>query len=89
VPHAAEGPATKERPFVAGHSGTGELTDGGEEVQCGRLKDRYGLSWQVCTPRMGELLGGSDPERAASAMRAMFGTKKLDLVALQAAADAA
>ncbi len=66
-----------------------KLTDGGEEVQCGWLKDRYGLSWQVCPPGMGELLGGSDPERSARAMKAMFGMKKLDLAALQAAADQA
>ena len=64
-----------------------KLTDGGEEVQCGWLKDRYGLSWQVCPEGMAELLGGDDRERADRAMRAMFGMKKLDLAALRAAAD--
>ncbi len=50
-------------------------------------KDRYGLSWQVCPEGMTELL--ADPERGARAMRAMFGMKKLDIAALQAAADGA
>ena len=65
------------------------LTDGGQEVQCGWLKDRYGLSWQVCPPGMGEILGDPDPERANRAMKAMLGMKKLDLAALKAAADGA
>jgi len=55
-------------------------TQGGSRVlQCGWLEDRYGLSWQVCPVGMNELLNGSDPERAARAMKAMFGMKKLDL----------
>jgi predicted 3-demethylubiquinone-9 3-methyltransferase (glyoxalase superfamily) len=44
------------------------LTEGGEEVQCGWLKDRYGLSWQVCPVGMGELLGDPDPGRSQRAM---------------------
>src|SRR5688500_10639342 len=63
------------------------LTDGGQEVQCGWLKDRYGLSWQVCPVGMIELLNDADPERSRRAMEAMFGMKKLDLAALRAAAD--
>ena len=66
-----------------------KLTDGGEESQCGWLKDRYGLSWQVCPAAMGDLFDDADPARAERAMRAMFGMKKLDLAALQAAADGA
>ena len=64
-----------------------KLTDGGQEVQCGWLKDRYGLSWQVCPVGMIELLNDADPERSRRAMEAMFGMKKLDLAALRAAAD--
>ena len=64
-----------------------KLTDGGEEVQCGWLKDRFGLSWQVCPVGMNELLNDADPARSARAMQAMFGMKKLDLAALIAAAD--
>ena len=64
------------------------LTDGGEEGQCGWLKDRYGLSWQVVPDGMVEMFGDADPTRAARAMTAMMGMKKLDLAAIQAAADA-
>lgn len=64
-----------------------KLTDGGQEVQCGWLKDRYGLSWQVCPVGMLELLNDPDPERSQRAMTAMLGMVKLDLAALRAAAD--
>ncbi|MDP2713095.1 MAG: VOC family protein [Solirubrobacteraceae bacterium] len=63
------------------------LTDGGEEGQCGWLKDRYGLSWQVVPAGMDELFAGPDPQRAARAMQTMFGMRKLDLAALHSAAD--
>ena len=63
------------------------LVDGGEESQCGWLKDRYGLSWQVVPAALGELLSDPDPDRAARAMRAMLGMRKLDVAALRAAAD--
>jgi predicted 3-demethylubiquinone-9 3-methyltransferase (glyoxalase superfamily) len=63
------------------------LTDGGEEVQCGWLKDRYGLSWQVVPKGMGELFSDPDPERSRRAMQAMLGMKKLDIAALRSAAD--
>ena len=64
-----------------------KLTEGGQEVQCGWLKDRYGLSWQVVPTGMDELFADPDPTRAQRAMQAMFGMKKLDIAALQAAAD--
>ena len=63
------------------------LTDGGEAVQCGWLKDRFGLSWQVVPPGMAEILGDPDPARGQRAMQAMLGMKKLDVAALRAAAD--
>ena len=66
-----------------------KLTDGGQEVQCGWLKDRYGLSWQVCPVGMLELLNDPDPERSQRAMTAMLGMVKLDMAALRAAADGA
>ena len=65
------------------------LTDGGEEVQCGWLKDRFGLSWQVAPAGMADLFNDPDRDRAARAMRAMLGMKKLDMAAIAAAADAA
>ncbi|UFS60576.1 VOC family protein [Subtercola endophyticus] len=63
--------------------------DGGEESMCGWLKDKYGLSWQIVPPIMGELLGDSDREAASRTMTAMMTMKKLDIAALQAAHDAA
>ncbi len=66
-----------------------KLSDGGEEGQCGWLKDRYGLSWQVCPEGMADTLNDPDQERAQRAMRAMLGMKKIDLAALKAAGDGA
>ena len=63
------------------------LAEGGEEGQCGWLKDRYGLSWQVVPIGMGELLGDPDPERGQRAMRAMLAMVKIDIAAIRAAAD--
>ena len=65
-----------------------QLTDGGEESQCGWLKDRFGLSWQVVPPILDELLTDPDPARASRAMVAMLQMKKLDIATLVAAADA-
>jgi predicted 3-demethylubiquinone-9 3-methyltransferase (glyoxalase superfamily) len=65
------------------------LTDGGEEIACGWLKDRYGLRWQIVPEGLPALLGDSDPERAQRAMQAMMGMKKLDLRAMAEAADGA
>ncbi len=61
------------------------LSEGGEEVQCGWLKDRFGISWQVVPSAVSETVGGPDPEGAARATRAMLGMKKLDVAALRAA----
>jgi predicted 3-demethylubiquinone-9 3-methyltransferase (glyoxalase superfamily) len=64
-----------------------KLTDGGEEGQCGWLKDKYGLSWQVAPVGMDTMLSDPNDERGQRAMRAMFGMKKIDIAALHAAAD--
>jgi len=61
--------------------------DGGEEGQCGWLKDRFGLSWQVIPDRMGELLSDPDPERRQRAMQAMLKMQKIDLEVMEAAAN--
>jgi predicted 3-demethylubiquinone-9 3-methyltransferase (glyoxalase superfamily) len=65
------------------------LCDGGEPSQCGWLKDRFGLSWQVCPPGMNEMLNDPDPARAERAMAAVYGMTKIDLAAIYAAADGA
>jgi predicted 3-demethylubiquinone-9 3-methyltransferase (glyoxalase superfamily) len=62
------------------------LLAGGEESQCGWLKDRYGLSWQVVPKALDDLLDDADPQRAARATKAMLGMRKLDLAAIEAAA---
>jgi predicted 3-demethylubiquinone-9 3-methyltransferase (glyoxalase superfamily) len=53
------------------------LVDGGEESQCGWLKDRFGLSWQITPDRLLELEGDPDPARAAAATKAMLGMRKI------------
>lgn len=64
-----------------------KLAAGGEEGVCGWLKDRYGVSWQVCPDGMDEMLNDPDSGRRDRAMRAIFGMKKIDIAALHAAAD--
>jgi predicted 3-demethylubiquinone-9 3-methyltransferase (glyoxalase superfamily) len=59
--------------------------DGGQESQCGWLKDKFGISWQVTSPEMGQYLGGSDGEGAQRATKAMLEMKKIDLAAMKAA----
>ncbi len=59
-----------------------KLTEGGEEGQCGWLKDKFGLSWQIIPSNLGELLGNPDPEKARRAMEAMLKMKKLDIETL-------
>jgi predicted 3-demethylubiquinone-9 3-methyltransferase (glyoxalase superfamily) len=62
------------------------LAGGGHEDQCGWLKDRFGLSWQVVPRGMIEAVTHPDPERAKRATEAMFGMRKLDVAAVRAAA---
>ncbi|MGZ5394730.1 MAG: VOC family protein [Mycobacterium sp.] len=59
------------------------LVDGGEESQCGWLKDRYGLSWQIVPDRLNELIADPDPARAAAATRAMLGMRKIVIAELE------
>ena len=63
------------------------LTEGGQPGQCGWLKDKYGLSWQVVPTGLGEVLGNKDPARAKRAMEAMLKMSKLDLDAMKLAAN--
>lgn len=61
--------------------------DGGEPIACGWLKDRYGVSWQIVPSRLMELISDADPARASRAMKAMMEMVKIDIAALEAAAD--
>ncbi|MDP1027413.1 VOC family protein [Sphingomonas sp. KR1UV-12] len=61
--------------------------DGGKAVQCGWLKDRFGVSWQIVPDRLAQLMADSDRARAGRAMRAMMTMVKIDIAAIEAAAD--
>lgn len=63
------------------------LSDGGQEVACGWLTDRFGLSWQVVPDGLIELITDVDPERAERATEAMLSMTKLDIEAIRRAAD--
>lgn len=65
------------------------LSADGEEGPCGWLKDRFGLSWQVVPTGMTELFDDPDKERARRAMEAMLKMSKIDMAAIQRAADGA
>jgi predicted 3-demethylubiquinone-9 3-methyltransferase (glyoxalase superfamily) len=64
-----------------------KLLEGGVESQCGWLKDKFGLSWQVTPTILPELFQGKDPEKAKRAMQAMLQMKKLDIATLKQAAE--
>ena len=63
----------------------GKLTEGGEEVACGWLKDRYGVSWQIVPTILLELMQDKDPVKAQRVTEAMFQMKKIDIKTLQEA----
>jgi predicted 3-demethylubiquinone-9 3-methyltransferase (glyoxalase superfamily) len=65
----------------------GRLSEGGDPAaqQCGWLKDRFGVSWQVVPTRLSELLADPDPERAGRTTAALLSMKKLDIAALERA----
>lgn len=68
------------------HYWDGLIANGGEESQCGWLKDPFGVSWQVFPTRLPELISDPDPARAQRAMRAMLEMKRIDIAAVEAAA---
>ena len=61
------------------------IADGGEESQCGWLKDKFGISWQVTSPEMMNYLGGPDAEGSKRATQAMLGMKKIILADMKEA----
>ena len=64
-----------------------KLSAGGNEGQCGWLKDKYGLSWQINPTILGELLSDPNPEKSTRVMEAMLKMKKIDIARLKQAAD--
>jgi predicted 3-demethylubiquinone-9 3-methyltransferase (glyoxalase superfamily) len=64
-----------------------KLSEGGTEEQCGWLKDRFGLSWQVIPTILAEMLDDPDPEKSTRVMQAMLEMNKIDIGLLQEAYD--
>ena len=62
-----------------------KLSDGGQEVQCGWLKDKYGLSWQIVPTTLNKMLTDPDPKKAERVMKAMLQMKKIDIKELKQA----
>ena len=62
-----------------------KLSEGGEKGRCGWLKDKYGLSWQIVPPVLGEMLQDKNAEKSARVMKAMLQMDKLDIKTLQQA----
>jgi len=63
------------------------LSEGGETQQCGWLKDKFCLSWQIVPSALGRLMGDKDPEKAGRVMQAMLKMVKIDIAVLQKAYD--
>lgn len=66
-----------------------KLAEGGQKLQCGWLRDRYGFSWNIVPAGLSDLIGGPDPVKAQRAMAAMLQMEKLDIDELRRAYDAA
>ena len=65
----------------------GKLLEGGQESQCGWLKDKYGLSWQIVPTILPEMLRDPDPQKSKRVMEAMLKMKKIDIGGLTRAYD--
>ncbi|MBK9079803.1 MAG: VOC family protein [Hyphomicrobium sp.] len=66
---------------------TGLTADGGRPVQCGWLKDKYGVSWQITPTALQDMLQAGDPKRSERVMKALLQMVKLDIAELQKAYD--
>jgi predicted 3-demethylubiquinone-9 3-methyltransferase (glyoxalase superfamily) len=62
-----------------------KLSAGGQEVQCGWLKDKFGLSWQIVPTTLGKMVADPNRSRSGRVLQAIMGMKKLDLAALKKA----
>jgi predicted 3-demethylubiquinone-9 3-methyltransferase (glyoxalase superfamily) len=61
------------------------LSEGGEKGQCGWLKDKFGVSWQIIPTALGQMLGDKDPQKARNVMQAMLQMTKIDIETLRRA----
>jgi len=64
-----------------------KLSEGGNEIECGWLKDKYGVTWQIVPTVLNELLNDPDPEKSQRVMKALLKMKKIDIEALKQAYD--
>lgn len=64
-----------------------KLSEGGQKSQCGWLKDKFGLSWQIIPVELGKLMGDKDPQKAGRVVQAMMKMTKIDIQKLQEAYD--
>ncbi len=62
-----------------------KLSEGGEKIECGWLKDKFGVSWQIVPNVLGQLLRDKDPNRSQRVMKALMKMKKLDIKVLEQA----
>jgi len=64
-----------------------KLSEGGQKVECGWLKDKFGLSWQIVPTILGELMKDKDPAKRERVMQVIMQTKKFEIAKLQEAAE--
>ena len=62
-----------------------KLSEGGKKIQCGWLKDKFGLSWQVVPVILGQLMSDKDPKKTNNVMKALMQMEKLDIAKLKEA----
>jgi predicted 3-demethylubiquinone-9 3-methyltransferase (glyoxalase superfamily) len=67
----------------------GKLSAGGTIEQCGWLRDKFGLSWQIIPTALGKMLRDKDPRKSQAVMKAMLQMKKIEVAKLKQAYDAA
>jgi predicted 3-demethylubiquinone-9 3-methyltransferase (glyoxalase superfamily) len=64
-----------------------KLCEGGKEIECGWLKDKFGLSWQIVPAQLFEMMKSKDPQKSARMLHALWKMKKLDIAKLKEAYD--
>ena len=60
-----------------------KLSEGGHKQPCGQLQDKFGVSWQIVTPKLGEFMSGSDAKRSKRVMAAMLQMEKINIKMLE------